>query len=398
MVKILAKYTLKDLVLLFTITLLFFSFIFLMTQLLEITNYIVNYAVGLGRVMLLLAYNMPFFLQFIIPMAVMIAVLLVFLRMSADNEVIALKASGVSIVRLLPPVLVFGLTGSLLTAFMGIYALPHGRLATRQLVYEMARNHLDIGLKQRQFLHHFKDILLYVNEVDTATKSLKDVFIEDRRTPNVRTTVLAPRGRMVILPEQALVLLKLADGTIHQVDVLQGTATAIQFESYDIRLDTARSPRSVGGGPKDEEEMNLSELYHAIRSDTDKDAQYYITLMEWHKKFSLPASCVLLAFLGVPLGIQVRSTKKTFGIGLGLGYFLAYYLMLSAGWVFGEAGVYPPLVGMWVPNLVTLVLGLFLFYRCVHEKPLPWPSLRHSRLAAAFRQACRSRACERRTG
>ena len=357
---ILHQYIFKALLVLFIVTIAFFSFIFLMTQLLDITNYIVNYAVGLGRVLRLLAYNMPFFLQFIIPMAVMIAVLLVFLRMSADNEIIALKASGVSLYKLLPPVLVFGFIACLLTAFMGIYALPAGRLATKSLLYDMALNHLDIGLKQRQFIHSFKDVLLYVNEIDTDSKSLKDVFIEDRRTSNVRTTVIAPRGRMFFKPDQALVLLRLENGTIHQVDVQQGTATAIQFASYDIRLDIPKPHRRASGKVKDEEEMNLSELYQAIRHPQKKDDQYYITLMEWHKKFSLPAACVLLAFLGVPLGIQVRSSKKTFGIGLGLGYFLFYYLMLSAGWVFGEAGVYPPLIGMWVPNLVTLVLGLLL--------------------------------------
>lgn len=389
------QYILKSLLVLFTVTLAFFSFIFLMTQLLEITNYIVNYAVSPGRVVLLMVYNMPFFLQFIVPMAVMISVLLVFLRMSADNEIIAIKASGVSLVRLLPPVFIFGVVGCLLTAFMGIYALPSGRRATKELLYEMAVNHLDIGLKQRQFIHTFKNILLYVNEIDTASKSLKDVFIEDRRTADVRTTVVAPRGRMVSRPEQAIVLLKLENGTIHQVDVHEGTATAIQFKSYDIRLDTPPPPIRVSGETKDEEEMNLAELYDAIRHPKDKNAQYYITLMEWHKKFSLPAACVLLSFLGVPLGIQVRSSKKTFGVGLGLGYFLFYYLMLSAGWVFGEAGVYPPLIGMWVPNLVTLALGLVLFHRSLHERPLPWPSLRHTRLYQAFYRGRRPGASER---
>ncbi len=389
------QYILKSLLALFAVTLAFFSFIFLMTQLLEITNYIVNYAVSPSRVMLLMVYNMPFFLQFIVPMAVMISVLLVFLRMSADNEIIAIKASGVSLFKLLPPVLTFGVIGCLLTAFMGIYALPAGRMATKALLYEMAANHIDIGLKQRQFIHSFRNVLLYVNEIDTTSKSLKDVFIEDRRTADVRTTVVAPRGRMISQPEQAIVLLKLENGTIHQVDVHEGTATAIRFKSYDIRLDTPRPPTKASGGTKDEEEMNLGELYDAIRHPKEKKAQYYITLMEWHKKFSLPVACVLLSFLGVPLGIQVRSSKKTFGVGLGLGYFLLYYLMLSAGWVFGEAGVYPPLIGMWVPNLVTLAMGLFLFHRSLHERPLPWPSLKHTRLFQAFNLRRRSAAYER---
>ena len=212
---ILHRYIFKALLVLSAVTLSFFSFIFLMTQLLEITNYIVNYAVSLRQVSLLLVYNMPFFLQFIIPMASMISVLLVYLRMSADNEIVALKASGVSIHRLVPPVIAFGTIGLALTAFMAIQALPKGRIATKELLYEMAVHHLDIGLKQRQFIHHFKDVLLYVNEVDTASKAMKDVFIEDRRTSDIRTTVVAPKGRMFLKPEQGLVVLRLENGTIH---------------------------------------------------------------------------------------------------------------------------------------------------------------------------------------
>jgi lipopolysaccharide export system permease protein len=101
-----------------------------------------------------------------------------------------------------------------------------------------------------------------------------------------------------------------------------------------------------------------------------RDDRYYLTLMEFHKKFSLPFSCLFLALLAVPLGIQSRHGKRSFGVVLGLVFFLFYYLMLSAGWVFGETGVYPPLIGMWVPNLVMGAIGLFLLVRNAKERPV----------------------------
>ena len=285
---------------------------------------------------------MPFFLQFIIPMAVMVSVLLAFLRMSGDNEIVALKASGVSILRLLRPVLLFSFLGCLLTASIAIYALPNGRKASKALLYDIAVAHLDIGLKSRQFIDSFKGVLLYVHHINTADKTLTDIFIEDRRAQNMASTVIAPRGRMLLLPEKRVVVLQLFDGTIHQVDITQATANAIDFEAYNIRLDTSRNIPRAGKGAKDEEEMGLSELKAYIDNAEKKDDQYYITLMEWHKKFSLPAACIMLAILGVPLGIQAKVSKRSFGIGLGLAFFLFYYLLLSLGWVFGEAGVYPP--------------------------------------------------------
>jgi lipopolysaccharide export system permease protein len=190
----------------------------------------------------------------------------------------------------------------------------------------------------------------------------------------MRTTIIAQKGRMVLQPDKHIVLFKLMNGTIHQVDVNQGSANAIKFGVYNLRLDLASKAKLVSHGAKDEEEMNLGELRQYLKNAKNKDAQYYLTLMEWHKKFSLPSACIMLAILGVPLGIQVRVSKRSFGIGLGLGFFLLYYLMLSAGWVFGEAGVYPPVIGMWAPNIVTLVIGLILLNRAAKEKTMPWPS------------------------
>ena len=85
----------------------------------------------------------------------------------------------------------------------------------------------------------------------------------------------------------------------------------------------------------------------------------------------------MLGLLGVPLGIQSRSTRRSYGIGLGLIFFLGYYILLSAGWVFGEAGIYPPLIGMWVPNIVTGGFGVFLLVRTAKERTVKLDALIH---------------------
>ncbi|MEJ2659010.1 MAG: LptF/LptG family permease, partial [Desulfobacterales bacterium] len=97
---------------------------------------------------------------------------------------------------------------------------------------------------------------------------------------------------------------------------------------------------------------------------------YYTALIELHKKFSIPVACLALGILAVPLGIQSESAKRSTGLGMGMVFFLIYYLMLSAGSVFGEAGVYPPAIGMWVPNVVMGGLGLFLLVRAANDRSL----------------------------
>jgi lipopolysaccharide export system permease protein len=124
----------------FGLNLFFFSFIFLVTKILDITNMVVNYQVNLGAFLLLLLYSMPFFLAFITPMSVMMAILLTFLRMSGDNEIVALKACGMSLHRFLVPVGFFCLLGWMLTTVIAAAALPWGNRSYFKLSADLAKN------------------------------------------------------------------------------------------------------------------------------------------------------------------------------------------------------------------------------------------------------------------
>lgn len=354
----------------FLLNIVFLVFVFLMTRILEITNLIVNYKISLLDVVKMMVYTMPFFLEFVIPMSVMMSILLTFLRLSGDNEIVALKAGGVSLRGLLPPVLFFCIVGTLLTAVMAIYGLPWGRMSAKALAIEVAQAHVDIALKPRTFNDSFDKVMLYVSSIDRSKNSLEDVFIEDQRTANIVSTVVAPEGRLFREADGANVHLRLFNGIINRVDLKEKSVHSIHFDTYDIALNVKKAAALAHGGPKDEEEMSLAELRAYIKNAKKRDDQYWLTVMEWHKKFSLPFSCMVLGILAIPLGIQSRMANRSFGISLGLAFFLFYYIMLSAGWVFGEAGLYPPIIGMWVPNVVTGILGCYLFARAARERSI----------------------------
>lgn len=366
---IIYKYIFREMIPPFVINLLFFNFIFLLTKILDITNMIVNYRISLFDVMLLLIYSMPHFLEFVIPMSVMTTVLLTFFRLSSENEIVALKAGGMSIYKLLPPVLLFCLIGCILTGFMTIYALPWGRLSFKKLTYEVASSNVSLGMKERTFNDNFEGVMLYMNKIDLKNKALIDIFIEDQRTRNIISTIVAPRGEMSSEPDKLLFHLRLLNGTINQVDIENKTVHSINFDTYDINLDLKKSV-TAKKGRKDEKEMSVAELNKYLKDNVNKDAKYHAVLIEFHRKFSIPFACFALGLLGIPLGVQSKSAKRAFGLGLGLFFFLLYYLMLSAGWIFGEAGIYPPLIGMWMPNIVTGGIGLYLFVRTANDRPL----------------------------
>ena len=116
--------------------------------------------------------------------------------------------------------------------------------------------------------------------------------------------------------------------------------------------------------------MNLSELRQYLNTSTSKTAYYYKVLMEYHKKFSIPIACFALGILALPLGIVSKRVKRSSGLVMGLVYFLIYYILLSIGLVFGETGAYPPLITMWLPNVVMGGLGVFLLIKTANEQPV----------------------------
>jgi lipopolysaccharide export system permease protein len=356
----------------FAINTLFFTFLFLMAKILFITNLVVNYNMSLPTIVLMLIYIIPNFLVFVIPMSVMMAVLLTFLRFSSDNEIIALKTGGVSIYSLLPPVLIFCLIGCIFTFLISFYAMPWGRLSMEKLTTEIAQTNFEIGLKERTFNDSFKNIMLYVSKIDLKNDELLDVFIEDGRSEDMGSTIIAPKGVMFFEKDKLSFRIRLFDGIINQVSSKKKSVNSIGFDTYDINLDlkNAFSEIEKKGQRKDEKKMYFNELVDYINNFTIKNSKYYNALFEFHKKFSLPIACFVLGILSVALGTQLKSATRSFGLGLGIIFFLLYYLILSIGYALGENKFYPPFIGMWAPNLLIGVIGLYLLIRTANERPV----------------------------
>lgn len=365
------RYILKEMLIPFSINIFIFAFLFLMTEMIEIANWIVNYNLSLWAVLTLVLYTLPSFLIFIIPMSVMLAILLTFLRLSSDNEIVAIKSCGMSIYGLLPPVLLFALFGFVLTSFMTLYGAPRSKASLEEMALKVATTNLDIGLKERTFNDTFEGVMLYVNEIDIKNKKLIDVFIEDKRQPDVVSTVIAPAGRLIGEPEKYLYHLLLSNGTIHQTNLKEHSANAIQFNTYTLSLNFEDQVANAAKRQKKRDEMSGTELRRYIEHMKDKDIEAYnkakITM---HRRYSIPAACLALGLLAFPLGIQSKTTPRSFGLILCLFFFFVYYLLLTAGYSFGKSGAYPPVVGMWLPNFVMTGIGLFFLFQTARDRSL----------------------------
>ena len=281
------RYILIELLPPFFINIGFLLFIFLMTKILDITNYIINYKIGLTVVLSMLLFTIPQFLQFVIPMSVMLAVLLTFMRMSGDNEIIALKASGFSIYHLLPSVALFCIAGTVLTMLLTIYGIPWGNLSLRQLTTSVAASSFEIGLKERTFNDNFKDVMLYVGKINAGNKGLVDVFIEDKRNAEMVSTIVSSRGKLLSDPENLSFRLRLWDGTINQVSIKNKSVNSIQFDTYDIRLDIKELIQRTDNQRKNRKEMSLGEMREFINASEKKTKP--IIKYSWNFTKSFPS-------------------------------------------------------------------------------------------------------------
>ncbi len=382
------RYILKEMFVPFSINIFVFTFLFLMTEMIDIANWIVNYSLSIWSVLAFIFYTLPWFLMFIIPMSVMLAVLLTFLRLSGDNEIVALKSCGLSIYGLLPPVLIFALIGFGLTIFITLYGVPRAKASLEEMALKVAASNADIGLKERTFNDSFKGVMLYVNKIDIKNKKLIDVFIEDKRQPDVVSTVIAPEGRLISESEKFIYHLILSRGSIHQTNLKERSATAIQFDTYTLNLDLKKEMGQVTRKKKHREEMSLAELRQFVNDSAKEDEDYFKAKIVLHRRFSIPVACLALSLLAFPLGVQSISAKRSFGLITCLFFFFLYYLLLTAGYSFGESGVYPPAIGMWLPNFVMAGVGLYFLRQTGRERSLKFYLLaqRLHRLLSRFQR------------
>ncbi len=344
-----------------------------MSRIPEITNMVMNYNVPVSSVLVLLGFKLPRFLEFTIPMSVTISILLTFMRMSGENEILALKASGASLYKLLPPVLVFCVLGTILSLLVTIFVMPWAKTSFKLKSIEFAQSSIDIALQERQFNAQVDDLMIYVAHVDIKTHGLEDIVIEDRRTKGVVSISTAPSGKIISSENKQVYTIRLYDGAINQVKLDEGSVNNIKFGGYDIIIDLAAMNKNIGNTGKRIDERSLGDLVQFIRSGIKDKTKLNEALMELHEKFSVPFACLALGLLSFSLGVQSSFTRKSSGLSLGLFFFLLYYLLLATGWSVGESGAYPPFIGMWMPNVVLGSAGIYLLIRNAKDRPVRLP-------------------------
>jgi len=370
--KILNRYISREIWPIFIAGLLVFIFIVLAARMLSLAEWVVNRGIHLGEVIKMIAYLIPGMVLFALPAAMLMAVFIAFLRLSSDNEITAMKSSGISLGQMLPPVVVLSLVGLLVALSIGVFFLPQGNRAFKDLVFRIARSKADLSIKERIFSEPFDKVTFYVNSFSEKDRVMKNIFLVDRRDPAVTLTVIARQGEILSDPKGRAMVVHLVDGTAFTVEKKSQAARTVQFSTYDVTVGLEDILPAGSMRKRSPKEMLVMELIRNLREADPGGSLYHEMAMELMERFSIPAAVFLMGIIGALLGVQIRSGGPSLGIGISLGVFVIYYLFLAGVRSLGESGTVSPFLGMWFPPLFLLGSCLALGKRAQTEQPL-WP-------------------------
>ena len=378
----LTRYLISEILPPFFFGLLAFTFVLLIARILKLIELVVTRGVPLLQIGKLLSLILPTFLELTVPMAFLLAILLGLGRLSSDQEILALKASGVSPMRILWPIANVALIIAAVTLFLTMFARPAANQALKKELYNIAKSRIGTALKEKVFNDDFPKILIYVEELIPPGNTAQGVLIVDKRDRTKEDIIL---GKVAIIStdEQTNTLgLKLFDGSIYEREKKRPGFSQTRFNIYDFKLDLddlVGPVKKKDSGPK---EVSVKHLINAIREKEGRGVKATSERMELQQRFSFAFVPLVFCLLGVSLILLPRSARasRSWGFALCLFWLLTYYALLSLGKALGDKDLLHPVAALWLPNLVVGGIAVHLFTKAVQESPL----LLLTKLDAAF--------------
>ncbi|OGR26318.1 MAG: LPS export ABC transporter permease LptF [Desulfuromonadales bacterium GWD2_54_10] len=371
MKRILSLYIIREITSLFMLSIAVFTLILLLGRLIKLTDLVISRGVPLSDISWMIIYLMPSFLVFTIPMAFLLAVLLAFGRLSADNEITVLKAGGISLVQLIPPVLLCGLLATLLTLAASTFGVPWGNSAFKRLSFEVLKQNAAVTIREKIFWDDIPGIVLYTEHYDEQRHVLKGVIIHDGRDQMRPMTIFAADGKVGSNPNRNDISLVLNNGSIHAA----GKGDEYRLINFGEYVMTVGGPGKGAVIGRTEPDLEIGELLQQIGNPATTPATRLKMQAELHSRFAFPFASMVFAILAIPLGLQNRRSGKSTGFATSIAILLAYYLMLSLLRTLAERGSIPPALALWFPNIVFLSVGWLLLRMASLERSIKFTDI-----------------------
>jgi LPS export ABC transporter permease LptF/LPS export ABC transporter permease LptG len=374
--RILTRYILREVTAHALIGVAVFTFVLFTRDLGQILELVVRNSAPLPSVAEVFFFIVPVTLTISIPAGVLVGILIGLSRLAADSEITAMRASGIGVWGFLRIVSIFAVAAWILALANGIYLAPQSQAAMGRLQDRMKASQVSFEVQPRVFYEGFPGLVLYVQNVKAAQGAAiwKGVFIADTSTPSSPRITLARQGILVSEGPQTLHL-HLTDGSTHELDPKSSDHYQIStFVQTDIPIPVPQADNAKEQEPVPVSQMGTWELWRQAHEKTNQTlVRWY--LIEFHRRFALPASCLVLALVGIPLGLSSKKGGKSTGFVLTILLVFAYYSASLVGVSLARQGKLSPGFGVWLADIVFFLGGAFLLWRAEH-RPFEIASLR----------------------
>ncbi|PYS13899.1 MAG: hypothetical protein DMG15_09785 [Acidobacteria bacterium] len=317
---------------------------------------------------------LPNVLTFTIPMAVLVGILTGFGRISSDSEAIAFRATGLSMIRLLLPVMLLGLIACGTSLAINASFAPGKAARLRELRYEIAAKQVSLEVKPRIFNESLTNLVLYVQTPEGFRWD--GIMLADMTQPDHPRVTFARSGNLFKDDENHAFVLTLTDGSTHVVSPL--APDRYSFDTFERTRISVPIPETPAKPDKPTiQEIATRTIWNNMHAKTATREEQ----IEFHRRFALPFACLVFTLVGLPLGVSTTRGSRSMGLVLSLILMLIYYLAFIGGTRVAGNAQFSPVLGAWLPNLAFAMLGLFLLARSdrEHENQLL------TRLASAMR-------------
>jgi LPS export ABC transporter permease LptF/LPS export ABC transporter permease LptG len=378
-VKIFSRYILNEVVQHAAIGVSLFTFVIFMRDLGRLLEIVVRDSAPLPSVAELFFLTLPVACTITIPMGLLVGILIGLSRLAADSEVTAMRASGLGAWMFVRIIAVFAVATWLAAMANSIWLAPMSSAALSRLQSKLLTSQASFEIQPRVFYEEFKNTVLYVEDVRSGSNASqwRGVFLADVTDPSAPKITLARSG--VIVSDDPLSLhMHLSHGSQQEVQPNNPAQYQIStFNETDLPM-ALPTPDEAKQELVPVSEMSTAELWYRghhpetpiVKPRNAQDtpvlrARWY--LVEFHRRLALPTSCLVLALVGIPLGLSSKKGGKSMGFVLTIGLVFFYYFISLTGISLGRGGRIPPWSGVWAANILFFIAGIVLLRRLEHS-------------------------------